>query len=105
MYAGKFIERDDDPIERADVASESLQPSPPEHVFEGLALDRVKKWNEGHPRQQADIEFRERQRERESTGDYQRRAGQGVRGNAHRFSKISPSGITPAHGGWPLKRS
>src|SRR5271169_3956600 len=105
MYAGEFIERDDDPVERADVACEALQPSPPENVFQRLALDCVKEGDERHPCEEAYVEFRKSEGERESARDYQRRARHGVRGNAHRVSKISPSGITPAQGGLPSKRS
>ena len=104
-HVGEVMQRNRNPVERYDVSREALQVCPPEDAPHALAFDHVEQRHQSDPRQQSVVELRECQSHREAAGYGERRAR--CVGGRHRQAgaNISAIGITPAHGGWPLKRS
>ena len=105
-HVGEVVQRNRNPVELHDVRGEALQVGPAEYAPHALAFDHVKQRHQRHPRQQSEVELRKCQPQRETAGYGERRARCVVR--RHRQAgepNISARGITPAHGGRPLKRS
>jgi len=99
------MQRELDPVKRHHVADQALKPRIAEHAAHPFALDRLEQWDERDPRKQIDVELGKSDAERYATDDAQRETSRSIKRPVQGVPNSSRSGITPAHGGWPWKRS
>src|SRR5581483_1898628 len=89
---GEVVQRENDPVDRADIAGETLQPRVEKNLTRLQTNQRIEKRHEGDPREQAQVEFRKGGREGEAAKQCEGDAS----GGGHRWCCRAVKGSCPA---------